>query len=71
MNRKSTALAVLFCFVIPVRAQVQDRPMPDRWRGLIIDESSPDDAIKTLGAPATDKNLFSGHCIAVLRKSDS
>jgi hypothetical protein len=29
--------------------------MPDRWHGLIIDQSTPEDAIKILGQPASDK----------------
>jgi len=32
-----------------------DSPQPDRWRGLVIDESTPDDAIKLLGKPDKDK----------------
>lgn len=32
-----------------------DSPQPDRWRGLIIDEATPDDAIKLLGEPKKDK----------------
>jgi hypothetical protein len=37
-------------------AQEQDKPMPDRWRGLVIDQSTPEDAIKTLGQPISDKD---------------
>jgi len=28
---------------------------PDRWRGLILDESTPDDAVKILGASVKDQ----------------
>jgi hypothetical protein len=28
---------------------------PDRWRGLVIDQATPDDAIKSLGKPESDK----------------
>jgi hypothetical protein len=42
-------LALLF-FSLPLVAQ-----QPDRWRGLIVDQSSPEDAIKTLGTPDSDK----------------
>ena len=38
-----------------VCAQEQDRPMPDRWRGLILDQSTPEDAIRILGNPKSDK----------------
>ncbi len=40
--------------VFAVTAQEQDKPMPDRWRGLIIDESTPEDAVKILGQPKKD-----------------
>jgi hypothetical protein len=29
--------------------------LPDRWRGLILNQSTPDDAIRILGNPAEDK----------------
>lgn len=32
-----------------------DSPKPDRWRGLVIDEATPDDAIKLIGRPKKDK----------------
>jgi hypothetical protein len=35
-------------------APANDAPRPDRWRGLVIDESSPADAIRVLGQPAKD-----------------
>jgi hypothetical protein len=56
MLKKSTLLLTLsLVFCAPALAQEQDRPMPDRWRGLIIDQSTPEDAIKVLGQPASDK----------------
>lgn len=48
------SLSVIFC--VSVFAQEQDKPMPDRWHGLVIDQSTPEDAIKTLGQPVSDKN---------------
>jgi hypothetical protein len=43
-------------FTIGVRAQTQDdKPQPDRWRGLILDQSTPEDAIRILGQPDKDK----------------
>ena len=32
-----------------------DTPQPDRWHGLILDESTPEDAVKVLGKPSEDK----------------
>jgi len=40
----------LLAFAAPIFAQ-----QPDRWKGLIIDQSSPDDAITALGKPDADK----------------
>lgn len=51
------AMLVAFLLLWPVAAtsQESDGPKPDRWRGLVIDEATPEDAIKALGAPDTDK----------------
>ncbi len=38
-----------------ISVQAQERPMPDRWRGIVIDESSPDDAIAKFGKPEKDE----------------
>lgn len=35
-------------------AQDQVKPQPDRWRGLVLNESTPRDAISTLGQPEKD-----------------
>jgi hypothetical protein len=48
-------LALAFC-ASALAQEGQDKPMPDRWHGLIIDQSTPEDAIKALGQPASDKN---------------
>src|SRR4051794_39081745 len=40
----------LFLFAIAVIAQ-----QPDRWRGLILDEATPEQAIAVLGQPKSDK----------------
>jgi hypothetical protein len=45
-------LAFISC---PASAQEQDRPLPDRWRGLILNQSTPEDAIRVLGQPTSDK----------------
>lgn len=55
MKRLTILAAALLLLVTPSIAQEQDRPQPDRWRGLVIDQSTPDDAIKTLGQPESDK----------------
>lgn len=49
------AVLVFSCALIGV-AQDQGKPLPDRWHGFIIDQSTTDDVIKTLGAPVSDKN---------------
>lgn len=46
------ALAGLLCFSV---AMSQDRPSPDRWHGLIIGQSTPEDAVKALGQPTKQK----------------
>jgi hypothetical protein len=38
----------------PATALEQDKPLPDRWHGMILNQTSPDDAIKALGAPSKD-----------------
>ena len=49
------ALFIFFLFITPVFAQTDDAPQPDRWRGLVIDAASPDDAIAKFGKPKADK----------------
>jgi hypothetical protein len=52
--------ALLLCltltFCASALSQEQDKPMPDRWHGLIINQSTPEEAIKALGQPVSDKN---------------
>jgi hypothetical protein len=48
-------LLILLCS-FAIAAQEQDKPLPDRWHGLIIDQSTPDDAIKLLGQPKKDRD---------------
>lgn len=53
---KNLLLLCIFClFIAPVFAQADDAPQPDRWRGLVIDAASPDDAIAKFGKPKVDK----------------
>ena len=35
-------------------AYAQDSAQPDRWRGLVLDQSTPDDATRILGQPKKD-----------------
>jgi len=56
INRIALLLFIGFGFCAAMVAQEQAKPMPDRWRGLIIDQSTPEDAIKALGQPVTDKD---------------
>ena len=37
------------------KEEKQEKPMPDRWRGLVIDESTPEDVIAKFGKPAKDE----------------
>jgi len=50
------AILITLCLSICAAAQeTTDKPQPDRWRGLVINESTAEDAIKTLGQPKKDK----------------
>ena len=52
---------ILLCLTLRAFGQTNatetksDSPQPDRWRGLIIDETKPDEAINLLGKPKKDK----------------
>ncbi|MFN2493643.1 MAG: hypothetical protein ABR501_12260 [Pyrinomonadaceae bacterium] len=48
---KNLIVAALLLSCLSVAAQDTDGPQPDRWRGLILDKSTPADAIKALGHP--------------------
>jgi hypothetical protein len=49
------SIALVLSFAIFVQSQEQSSPKPDRWRGLLIDASTPEDAIRTLGQPKKDR----------------
>lgn len=49
----SLLVVVSFCAHVAM-AQEQDGPKPDRWRGLVLNESTTEDAIRILGQPAKD-----------------
>jgi hypothetical protein len=48
-------LILLFALSFSVFGQTSDKAQPDRWRGLIIDEATPQKAIEILGKPDSDK----------------
>lgn len=37
------------------KEEQQNNPMPDRWRGLVIDEATPEIVIAKLGKPVKDE----------------
>lgn len=49
------SILLLSC-VMPLKAQEQVTAQPDGWRGLVIDVSAPEDAIRILGQPSSDKS---------------
>jgi hypothetical protein len=53
-RRLPILLTTIFLFLVAIPALAQDAK-PDRWRDLVIDQATPDDAIKTLGKPESDK----------------
>ncbi|HYX29346.1 MAG TPA: hypothetical protein VE863_12345 [Pyrinomonadaceae bacterium] len=56
INRSALLLSIAFAVSAFALGQEPDKPMPDRWHGLIIDQSTPEDAVKALGQPANDKD---------------
>jgi hypothetical protein len=63
LSRAALCLALLLTFSAsahtqirpPVQNEDQDGPLPDRWRGLVIDETTPEEAMKILGKPTRDR----------------
>jgi len=53
INLMRTALLVVL--IGSVRLLMGDGPQPDRWRGLIVGESTAADAVRVLGTPESDK----------------
>lgn len=48
-------ITILLVSFVSLRAQT-DTPRPDGWRGLVLNVSTPDDAIRLFGPPAKDKD---------------
>jgi hypothetical protein len=55
--RLLTSFAILACCCLLGTSQAEDGPKADRWRGLVLDESTAEDALKTLGKPSKDKTV--------------
>lgn len=54
MKRAIYLAAFALLFTITIYAQ-DDSPRPDRWHGLILDQTTTDEVINTLGKPVKDK----------------
>ncbi len=57
MKLKDLIVSIILAplFIVVAAAQAQDSPKPDRWHDLILDQSTPDDVIKVLGQPKSDR----------------
>lgn len=49
------SIVIILFFNVALFAQ-SDKPRPDGWRGLVLDDSGPDDAIRLFGTPVKDKD---------------
>jgi hypothetical protein len=49
----TVAIILAFAFTGLASAQ-EDKAQPDRWHGLVLDQSTPEDVIKLLGPPKKD-----------------
>jgi hypothetical protein len=54
-SRIFASIVITLFFTAPLFAQ-GDEPRSDGWRGLVLDVSSPGDAIRLFGTPAKDKD---------------
>lgn len=54
ISRLAACFATLCIISLLVYSQDIDSPKPDRWRGLVLDQSTPDEAINILGKPSKD-----------------
>lgn len=48
-------LSLILILCATAAQSTSDQPQPDRWRGLILNETTPDQAIAILGKPKSDK----------------
>ena len=53
-SRVFASIIIVLFYAASLSAQVND-PRPDGWRGMVLNVSSPDDAISLFGAPVRDK----------------
>lgn len=54
-SRIFASIIVVLFFNVALFGQ-SDKPRPDGWRGLVLDVSHPDDAIRLFGTPMKDKD---------------
>lgn len=55
MKKRFMLLGYACLFAVGAWAQAGNRPRADGFRGLVLNQTSPDDAIRVLGQPASDK----------------
>lgn len=54
-NRFLLAALILSLLCVPTAfGQEQTKPLPDRWHGFVLEQSTPDDAFKVFGKPSKD-----------------
>ena len=57
MNSPHRCIAVAFFICLCATfAVAQEKPAPDRWAGMVLNVSTPEDAIRLLGQPSKDKD---------------
>ena len=54
-SRIFASIIIVLFFNVALFAQ-SDKPRPDGWRGLVLEVSNPDDAIRLFGTPVKDKD---------------
>lgn len=52
---KLSSIALLIAISLSSICYAQDKPQPNRWRGLVLNQSTPADAIRAFGTPNSDK----------------
>jgi hypothetical protein len=57
VTRQAKVIIAFLTFLCATTVIAQDdRATPDRWAGMVINTSAPDDAIRLFGTPSKDKN---------------
>jgi hypothetical protein len=52
-------IATLIFLCVTAAVAQENRPAPDRWAGMVLDVSTPEDAIRLFGQPSKDKDKIS------------